>query len=143
MSNAERLIAILAPIFADGETVIDEARIEQMVAVTEPLITEDFTVVMGGGEGFVASYEGVSGMREAWRDWLETFERVTLEFEAVEAVGDNVLVLVRQVGVTRHGGVEMEQPSASVWKFRGQQLGRLEFHLDREMAARSAQSAQE
>ncbi len=57
--------------------------------------------------------------------------------EAVEEVGENVLTLVNQVGTTRHG-VEVEQPSAAVWKFRDGLLARVEFHLDRERARESA-----
>jgi ketosteroid isomerase-like protein len=45
---------------------------------------------------------------------------------------------VRQIGTTRHGGVEIAQPSAAVWKFRDGRLVRLEFHLDREEAMASA-----
>jgi hypothetical protein len=40
--------------------------------------------------------------------------------------------------VTRHDAVEIEQPSAAVWKFRGDELYRVEFHLDRRAAERSA-----
>jgi ketosteroid isomerase-like protein len=142
MSNAERLGPILAPIFGDSETIVDDALVERMAAAVEPLLTEHFVVVMSGAAGFEGSYEGVAGLREAWREWLEAFERVTFEIEGIEDVGENVLTLARQVGVSRHG-IEIEQPSAAVWKFRDGRLVRLEFHLDRRMAARSAQSAQE
>jgi ketosteroid isomerase-like protein len=141
MSNAERLAALLGPIFSESTTVIDEALIERWAAAFEPLTTEDFRVVMSGAEGFEGSYEGAGGLREAWRDWLQTFDPVTLEITSVEDVGDNVLTLARQVGISRRGGVEIEQPSAAVWKFRGDRLARLEFHLDREQAMRSAQGS--
>ena len=56
----------------------------------------------------------------------------------VEEIGDNVLTLARQIGTTRHGGVELEQPSAAVWKFRDGKIVRVEFHLDRDLAQASA-----
>jgi ketosteroid isomerase-like protein len=143
VSNAERVSAILAPAFRGGAAEIDEALIERMVAAAGPAVTDDFVVMMSGAEGFEREFEGVAGLREAWRDWLGTFDRVTFEVEAVEEHGDNVLFLVRQRGVTRHGQVEIEQPSASVWKLRNDRVYRLEFHLDRRRALRSAQSGQE
>ncbi len=60
-----------------------------------------------------------------------------IEIEQVEEIGDNVLTFVIQTGTTRHG-VEVAQPSAAVWKFRDGLLTRVEFHLDREKAMRSA-----
>jgi ketosteroid isomerase-like protein len=139
VSNAERVTEFFAPIFGAGETVMDEELIERMVEAARPLISEDFVVVMVGAEGFQGSFEGADGFRQAWADWLEAFERVAFEIESVEEVGENVLTLARQVGVTRHGGIEIEQPSAAVWKFRDGVVHRIEFHLDREQAIRSAQ----
>jgi ketosteroid isomerase-like protein len=138
MSNADRVNEVLADLFGRGETVIDEAFAERMAAASPDLVTEDFVVVMTGPGGFEGRWEGTDGLREAWLDWLTAFERVTLEIESVEDVGDNVLALARQVGVSRHDGIELEQPSAAVWKFRGDRAYRLEFHLDRELALRSA-----
>ncbi len=143
MSNADRVNAMMAPLFGSGETVIDEAFAVNMAEAARDVVTDDFVVVMTGSGGFQGSWEGADGLREAWADWLTAFERVTLEIESVEDVGENVFVMARQVGVSRHEGVEMEQPSAAVYKFRGDRLARLEFHLDRDEALRSAQSGQE
>ena len=142
MTNAERLIGILAPVFGEGDTDVDKAVIDRLAVAAEPIIAEDFVVVMSGTEFVETTYEGIGGLRSAWHDWLESFARVRLEIEGVEEVGENVLTLARQVGVSRHG-VEIEQPSAAVWKFRDGRVTRLEFHLDRDRATRSAQSAQE
>jgi ketosteroid isomerase-like protein len=137
VSNAERLIAILAPIFGDAEIVVDDALIDRIVTDVEPLTTEDLTVVMVGAEFVELTFEGIEGMRAAWSDWLEAFERVRFQIGSVEEVGENVVTLARQVGLSRHG-VEIEQPSAAVWKFRDGRLARVEFHLDAAAAARSA-----
>jgi ketosteroid isomerase-like protein len=139
MSNAERLLAMLQPLFPDGETLIDEPFVDRMVAALEDLTTDDLVTVMSGAENFEATYEGLDGAREAWSEWLDAFAEVRFAFEQAQDVGENVIVFVRQIGTTRHGEVEIEQPSAAVWKFRDGRVARIEFHLDRELARKSAQ----
>lgn len=139
MSNAERVSAVLGPLFR-GETVIDDAFAERMADAARDLITDDFVVVMSGPGGFEGRFEGADGVRAAWLDWIASFERVSLEIESAEDIGENVIVFARQVGVTRRDGIEMEQPSAAVWKFRGERVYRLEFHLDRQLARESART---
>jgi ketosteroid isomerase-like protein len=138
VSNAERLIEVLEPIFPEEEIEVDGALIEGLVAGAGDLAADDLVVVMNGGGGFEATFEGLDGLVEAWGDWLATFSRVRFEIEDVQEIGQNVLTLVRQMGVTRHGEVEISQPSAAVWKFRDGRLVRIEFHLDRELALKSA-----
>jgi ketosteroid isomerase-like protein len=92
---------------------------------------------MNGADGFVATWEGAEGLRAAWSDWLGVFATLRLEFESLDRYGDNLITVVRQSGTSRHG-VELEQPSAAVWKFRDGMIGQLEFHLDREAALASA-----
>ena len=60
-----------------------------------------------------------------------------LEIEEVEEIGDNVVTFVNQVGHHPPRRVELEQPSAAVWKFRGGMLVRVEFHLDRDVRSRA------
>jgi ketosteroid isomerase-like protein len=139
VSNAERLIAALEPVFSSDEIEVDAGLIERMVASVGELADEDVVGVMSGGESFEATYEGLDGLRAAWTDWLGTFARIRFEFEDIQQVGENVVTLGRQIGTTRHGGVDIEQPSAAVWKFRDGRIVRIEFHLDREAAFRSAE----
>ena len=138
MSNAERLTAVLAPIFGEGELHVDQALIERIGDSVERISVDEITGSMTGDSAFTTEFEGRAGLESTWSDWLETFTRVTLEMEAIEEIGDNVLTLVSQVGTTRHG-VEVTQPSAAVWKFRDGLLVRVEFHLDRDKAEASAQ----
>lgn len=143
MSNAERLNGVLAEVFAEPETEVDEALIARMIDRLGPLAADEVTVEMVGAADFAATYEGIGGLREAWGDWLEAFAEVRFRIDEVRDVGANVLTEATQIGVTRHDGVEIEQPSAAVWKFRAGELYRVEFHLDRRAAERSAQSTQE
>jgi ketosteroid isomerase-like protein len=140
MSNAERLMETLASVFGDGQMDIDAALIDRWIEALGPITADDVEMLMQGtDEAFVGRYEGFDGLRAGWADWLATFERVRLEIQSVEEIGDNVLTDARQIGVTRHGEVEIEQPSAAVWKFRHEQIARVEFHLDRDKARRSAE----
>ena len=139
MSNAERLIEGLADVFTETEIEVNEAVIERMIEAIGSIAADDVeTVMTGADETFTGTWQGKEGIREAWADWLDTFETVRFEIEEIEQIGDNVLTLGHQKGKTRHGGVELEQPSAAVWKFRGDLLARIEFHLDRDRARTSA-----
>jgi len=87
--------------------------------------------------GRVAEYEGVDGVARAWGDWGETFESVRAEAEELREGPEAVALFVNQIAVTKHGGVEISQPSAMVWLFEGELVRRLEFHLDRGAALRA------
>lgn len=142
MSNAERLMEVLASAFPEGEADVDVAVIERMIAALEPVVSADFAVLMtGSDDSFETTREGLGGLRDGWADWLDTFGRVRFEIEDIEPIGANVLTLGRQIGTTRTGGVEIEQPSAAVWKFRDNLIYRVEFHLDRDKAYASAREA--
>ncbi len=142
MSNAERLIGVLRQVFVEAETEVDEALIARWVDQLGPLCAEDLTIAMVGNVDVTQSYEGIGGLHQAWDDWLGAFDQVRFRIDDVHESGENVLTIATQIGVTRHD-VEIEQPSAAVWKFRDGRLYRIEFHLDRAAAERSAQSAQE
>jgi ketosteroid isomerase-like protein len=137
MNNAERLMSILAPAFGEGELDVSPAFLDELGRRLSAISAEEITGSMTADSTFTTEFEGREGLLETWGDWLETFARVRLEMEAVEEIGDNVLTFVNQVGTTRHG-VDVEQPSAAVWKFRDGKLIRVEFHLDRERARASA-----
>ena len=142
MSNAERLIEALAQAFPQDDVEMGAELIDAMIAALEPITAPDFVTVMAGpDDSFSATWEGADGMRDAWADWLDSFGRVRFEIQTIEQVGDNVITVGRQVGTTRQGGVEIEQTSAAVWKFREDRIVRVEFHLDREKAEESAREA--
>ncbi|MEJ7876715.1 MAG: nuclear transport factor 2 family protein [Solirubrobacterales bacterium] len=82
-------------------------------------------------------YEGVDGVVSAWRDWGAAFASVRAEAEDLFRSEDATVLFVNQIAVTRHGGVEMTQPSAMLWVFEDGLVARLEFHLDREAALRA------
>ena len=138
MSNSERLIVALQPVFGAGERDVDQALLEEIGDSVQAISVDEITGAMIGSSAFTTEFRGRDGLQETWADWLDTFIRVRLDLEAVEEVGENVLTFVNQTGTTRHG-VDVEQPSAAVWKFRDDLLHRVEFHLDREAARASAE----
>jgi ketosteroid isomerase-like protein len=114
-----------------------QARLRAMLA---ELTDRDFEVVMIGPDYLPQRLEtsGPDGFREAWLDWTSPFESFSVEVEEVLDAGDKVVSLVRQRGRTRTGGVEIQSEAAAVWTVRDGRLARVEFHLDRAQAMRSA-----
>lgn len=140
MSNAETVVGALGEVFSEEEIEVDDGLIERMIDAIAAIAADDFVMRMyGPDDTFVGTYEGAAGVRAGWADWLDTFERVTFQVESIEEIRENVLTLARQVGTSRTGGVEIEQPSAAVWKFRDGKLKEAEFHLDRDKARSSAE----
>jgi ketosteroid isomerase-like protein len=77
---------------------------------------------------------GPDGFFGTWSDWLEPWETYTIHYDDVVDQGDRVIALVRLRGVTKRGGVEMEQEAAGIFHFRDGQVVEIEFNLDREDA---------
>jgi ketosteroid isomerase-like protein len=142
MSNSERLIEVMVPALGGLEPRIDAAAVDRMAAAIESIATDDFTCGMVAFD-VTQEFTGTEGVKAAWRDWLEAYSELRFRIGEFREVGENVLMLVDQVGITRHDAVEVEQPSAAVWMFRDGRLRRVEFHLDRSAAERAAQSGQE
>jgi len=127
---------------AVGGDLVDSLQGEEMMRLGERLdglVTDDFECVMVAPfESY--RYEGLPGFGEAWRDWIEPYSSFVVQIEDVQERSDRVLTLVRQRGVTRRDGVQIENSSAALWRFRGGKVARVEFFLDRD-AARAAFAA--
>ena len=114
-----------------------DRRIRQTLA---ELAQPDFEVVMVGPDYLPEAAEraGPDGFREAWLDWTSPFETFRIDVERVIDADDRVVSLVRQIGRTKTGGVEIEASAGAVWTIRDGMLTRVEFHLDQEAALRAA-----
>ena len=117
----------------------DEAnrRVEEVfAALAEP----DFEVMMIGPTyvGRAIEGTGLEGFRAAWLEWTSAFESYRIDLERMIDAGDRVVSLVRMVGRTKTGGVEVEAPGAAVWTVVDGRVRRAEFHLDRDAAMASA-----
>ena len=88
--------------------------------------------------GFVGEFEGASGYRAGWRDWLESFDSYETRMEEVEVGPRGTLMLTRQLARGRGSSVEMETESAAVVFWSGERVRRIEFHLNRDTAREAA-----
>jgi ketosteroid isomerase-like protein len=138
VSNAERVIEAFAAAGLTGSGPVDEAEIERLTNAVASLAKEDFVTKMISVEGVAMSARGADGMREVLADWTGVFEEMRFEVEGIEERGENAILLAQMISVTRVGGVTMEQPSATVLKFRDGRIYRAEWHMDRAAAERSA-----
>jgi ketosteroid isomerase-like protein len=95
-------------------------------------------VMVGPNPRFATEARGIEGFVEAWSDWLSPFERWRIELDDVIESGDRIVTLVHQFGTPKGSKAEVENAGAAVWFIRDGRLARVEFHLDRETAMRSA-----
>jgi ketosteroid isomerase-like protein len=127
-------------------TLSDEESVARLREVIAEVASPDLECVMVA-PGYVGprgrlSYRGLEGFVQAWREWVEAYERYTIEVEEItEGTEGRVFILARQRGTTRTGGVEVSEPAGAVWTVQDGKLVRMEFHLDPEAARRAAELA--
>ena len=130
------LVAALHAAMRDGEmpparAAVAAARaVEQLAEGLAPVVGPDLVCVMVGAPGVTTTFDGFDGLRRGWEDWGKTFSELELIVDNVVEVPAGALVLTRQVGVTRHGGIRMAQDSAMLLRLRDGRIGAIEFHLD-------------
>lgn len=80
-------------------------------------------------------YRGHEGVREAFRIWMGTWEEYRQELDELIDVGDDeVIVLVRELGRGKGSGIELERPTAGVWRLRSGKAIRIRFYETRQAA---------
>lgn len=117
---------------------------DEMLALFEGALADtadpDFEVAMVSS-GRSREYRGIEGMREAMADWTSPYSDYSVFVEGTREAPAGYVFLVRQVGRTLHDGVEIVNAGATVIKVRDGRVWRVEFHLDRAEAERSAGEA--
>lgn len=83
-------------------------------------------------------HRGLEGFDAAWSDYGGAFETMRIEFEEVLESEEHIVSFGNQIATTRHGGVEISQPSALLFAFEDGLVSRIEFHIDRDAALRAA-----
>ena len=68
------------------------------------------------------------------RDWLSSFQSYIGSVEDVIDLGDRVLVLTDERGVSRVGKVPVRQQGAVIWSFREGKVARIETYMQRRVA---------
>jgi ketosteroid isomerase-like protein len=78
---------------------------------------------------------GRDGVRSYMQDFLEQWERMTVEATHIEAVGDTVLAQVVQHGKGRASGIELDLPHFMLFTFRGKKIVRIESIISKDEAS--------
>jgi ketosteroid isomerase-like protein len=112
------------------------ARGDFTVGITE--FAEDVAMLIDPEIPDTGLYEGVDGIREYTRQFLEPWESLTIAAEAYREAGDVVLVKVKQSGVGRDSGVPTTLDYFHIWRFRDGKVIRLESILREQTALESA-----
>ena len=71
-------------------------------------------------------YFGLDGIRAYWRDFLAQWERVTIDAERLQSVGDTVLAGVVQRVKGKASGIEGDISYFMLFTFRGGKIVRME-----------------
>jgi ketosteroid isomerase-like protein len=89
------------------------------------------------------SVKGADGLARFFEEMDETWETFRLEPEDFRLVGEVVLFHGRVIAKGRGSGVELDQPIASVVRFRDEKIARMQSYLDLEEALAAAQAGKE
>jgi ketosteroid isomerase-like protein len=119
-------------------TVLDGQQwIREIAAVLEGNTDADFLTVLTS-ESETREFRGIDGFREAISDWISPYAEFRIAIDDVIAKDDKLVFLAKQIATTKHGGVEMETESASVWWVRDGLIAQIVFYLDRSAALKAA-----
>jgi ketosteroid isomerase-like protein len=135
-STAE-LIDLIRQGVASGIAFEGEKGIEEIAALLTELAHPDFLTVMVPQHGPAREFTGIDGFREALTDWISPYESFRLQIDDVIERPDKLLFLARQIGTTKHGGVEVEIAGASLWSLADGRVSQTTFYLDRDAALRA------
>jgi ketosteroid isomerase-like protein len=137
--TAELIELIRQGAMFSGGTVLDgSGGIDQMTEILRDNTHPEFVTIMTSESGNPQEYEGVQGFRKALSDWISPYDSFRLEIDEAIPLADKLVFLVRQVATTKHGGVEIETPSASVWWVEDGMIRRASFYLDQRAGLRAA-----
>jgi len=138
----EKTIDAVAALFPEGdwiEALDDDESEAERLATLRRISTPDLEVAMIGPGGFTGTFHGVDGFEAAWRDWLQPFASYRVEQDPeVRLAPDAVVFFGRQVVTPKGGAAPLSNDGASVVFLRDGKVTRIEFHLDRAAALRSA-----
>jgi ketosteroid isomerase-like protein len=113
--------------------------LEALFALYDPEIVWD---QHAGPFELVGVYHGHDGVREFWRQWLESFATHHAHPETFIEAGDKVVVGMRIVGRGKTSGIEVEMPRWTVMTIRNALVTRIEV-FERKAEALEAAGLQE
>ena len=84
---------------------------------------------------------GPAAVLEYMLEIQEPWEEFGVEIEQVIEAGDAVVVFMRETGRARHGGPEVQNDTAMIFKVRQERVVEITGYLDRDEALRAAGAA--
>jgi hypothetical protein len=81
------------------------------------------------GMGPVTYPGGIDGLRQAWQDWLKSWDTYSVEIDDVIDGGERVLVVHRGSGVHSLGTEKITRRRATIWTIRNGLVVRVDFNL--------------
>ena len=100
-------------------------------------LPKDFEWVVPGFPGTQAA-RGPEGTLAFFRDWIDQWEDLRVDWEFEQGSPDAILALVDMRGRGRASGVPVELHFAQIWSFRDGVPVRMVFYTDAEDARRAA-----
>jgi uncharacterized protein len=102
------------------------------------LFEPDFELEFFGGlPGLSATYRGVSGLRDAWLDWLAPWETYHDELQEALDLGDRVLLLGRHRGTRETTSPEVSAAFAALYTLRNGKVCRVQYFADQAEALKA------
>ncbi len=124
-----------------GAVVHDPKWIEATEQAVAPLLAPDFEYVsVQQSLGLPEARKGIEAFFAAYQAYSETWTSFHLELLRIVEVGDKVVTEVRLKGITRTGGVPLEQNVGAVYTFDGGRIRRIEEFSDLASAHAAASS---
>jgi hypothetical protein len=136
-ANTEIVMGLRDAMFGGAEGGDPGATGEAFAQALAPVAAPDLECLMAGG-ALSAEYSGIDGLRAGWTDFLSAFEGARIEFEEMVDNGEWVVDMVLMTSRPRGSEATIEQRAAAAFRFGDGLLTRIEFHLDRADALRSA-----
>lgn len=138
MSDAD-LQVVAAALFPEGVNLVDlmhSGEFDRVIRVDA--LAPDAQVIFATPSGPPSEFRGIDGFLQGWADWLAPWSSYVVDVEDLVDAGDRILALARLRGETKRDHVCIEHPAAAVVEVRDGKISRIEFHLDRDEAARAA-----
>lgn len=125
-------------VFGRGTILEGPEGIEAMVEILRDRAHPEFITMMTSDSAVTTEWQGVEGFRDALMDWTSPYESFRLEIDETIVQEDKLVFLARQIATTRHGGVEVETESATIWWLEDDLIRQAVFYLDRRTALKAA-----
>jgi hypothetical protein len=112
----------------------EPALLEEAVNTLRHVVSSDFVFALYtpaevGGDS--AEFVGVDGFVDGWHDWLRAFDSFRIEIEEETERGDEFVAAARMTAIPKGTTGAIEGTAEAVFRFDGNRVQRMEFHLER------------